>query len=471
MQNQSDTTPLDLDLSGRTLGGYRLLRRLGSGGMADVYVAEQASLHRRVAVKVLRAATLAHPEALDRFAQEARAAASLVHGNIVQIHEVGCSEGVHFLAEEFVAGPTLRVWLKERGPLGPSGILSVLTQVASALDRAAAVGVVHRDIKPENLLVTPLGEVKVADFGLARVAHDNLELTQTGMALGTPLYMSPEQSRGGAVDIRSDLYSLGATAYHLATGQPPYRGTTGVAVAMAHAKEPLTSLATVRSGFPLAAANLIEKLLAKEPDERFQTPADLLGAIDQVTADLELVTRATGLPLAWSPDSEFGKTYSLDKLTTPTSRQQRTSGTRQVKAEVTAATTRLKAVFEREEIDRMVSRRIWALTAALAVFGFGLGYGAGYLVSRARLLKNRLRATDGFSVRPSGGSGVAGNRPSKQEMDSRGIKRQGLNGQGVGANGKSVLRPLTAPGVGGPGGMKQRSGRPASERPSGRPAS
>ena len=108
--------------------------------MADVYVAEQASLQRRVAVKVLRTATLAHAEAIDRFAQEARAAAALVHGNIVQIHEVGCSDGVHFLAEEFVAGPTLRVWLKERGPLGPAAVLSVLVQVASALDRAAAVG-------------------------------------------------------------------------------------------------------------------------------------------------------------------------------------------------------------------------------------------------------------------------------------------------------------------------------------------
>ncbi|NBS27037.1 MAG: hypothetical protein EBS81_12160, partial [Gammaproteobacteria bacterium] len=167
MQNQSATTSLDHDLSGRTLGGYRLLRRLGSGGMADVYVAEQTSLQRWVAIKVLRSATLAHPEALDRFAQEARAAAALVHGNIVQIHEVGCFDGVHFLAEEFVAGPTLRVWLKERGPLGPAGVLSVLTQVGSALDRAVAAGVVHRDIKPENLLVTPRGEVKVADFGLA----------------------------------------------------------------------------------------------------------------------------------------------------------------------------------------------------------------------------------------------------------------------------------------------------------------
>ena len=196
MQNQPNATSLGSDLAGRTLGGYRFLHKLGSGGMADVYLAEQFSLHRRVAVKVLRPATLQHPEAVDRFAQEARAAAALIHGNIVQIHEVGCIEGIHFLAEEFVAGPSLRAWLKEQGPLGAEAVLSLLMQVAAALECAEGGGVVHRDIKPENLLVTPRGEVKVADFGLARVLHDNLELTQTGMALGTPLYMSPEQSHG-----------------------------------------------------------------------------------------------------------------------------------------------------------------------------------------------------------------------------------------------------------------------------------
>ena len=159
-----------------------------NGGMADVYLAEQTSLNRRVAVKALRPATLLHPEAVERFSQEARAAAALVHGNIVQIHEVGCIEGIHFLAEEFVSGPSLRAWLKESGPLGPDAVLSVLMQVAAALACAEGGGVVHRDIKPENLLLTPRGEVKVADFGLARVLHDDLELTQTGMALGTPLY-------------------------------------------------------------------------------------------------------------------------------------------------------------------------------------------------------------------------------------------------------------------------------------------
>ena len=150
--------------------------------------------------------------------------------------------------------------------------------------------------------------VKVADFGLARVLHDNLELTQTGMALGTPLYMSPEQSHGGKVDIRGDLYSLGATAYHLVTGQPPFRGTTGVAVALAHAKEPLELLRTVRPDFPVEVAGVIERLLEKDKESRFQTSSELLEAVEPLVAQATSSSRATALPLAWNPETSFGQT-------------------------------------------------------------------------------------------------------------------------------------------------------------------
>ena len=411
MQNHSATTSLDHDYSGRVLGGYRLLRRLGSGGMADVYVAEQASLHRRVAVKVLRPATLAHPEAVDRFTQEARAAAALVHGNIVQIHEVGCIEGVHFLVEEFVAGPSLRAWLKERGPLAPAAVISVLVQVAAALDQAVAGGVVHRDIKPENLLLTPRGEVKVADFGLARVLHENLELTQTGLALGTPLYMSPEQTRGEAVDSRSDLYSLGATAYHLAAGQPPFRGTTGVAVALAHAKEPVPPLATVQPAFAGPVGELIERLLAKDPADRFASPAALLTAIDELPAGLATVSRTAALPLAWDPDHEFGGSFSVARLAAAAPaghRSQASAGP--PTAAVTAATAQLKVALAREEIDRLVSRRVWAVTAALAAFGLG----AGFLLGRLRAFQGRRRGSSRLGSRPEGIPGRPGRGPGSE---------------------------------------------------------
>ena len=383
MQNQSDTTSLGSDLSGRTLGGYRLLHKLGSGGMADVYLAEQFSLNRRVAVKALRPATLMHPEAVDRFSQEARAAAALVHGNIVQIHEVGCIEGIHFLAEEFVAGPSLRAWLKEQGPLGPDAVLSVLMQVAAALDCAEGGGVVHRDIKPENLLLTPRGEVKVADFGLARVLHDNLELTQTGMALGTPLYMSPEQSHGGKVDVRSDLYSLGATAYHLVAGQPPFRGTTGVAVALAHAKEPLEPLADVCPDFPVAVASVIERLLEKDQGKRFQSSSELLDAVEPLIAQRAPPSRTVAMPLSWNPEAAFGKKFSKDRLAKSTfSASQIYTEASQPAGTVASATAMLKASLDREEIDKIISRRVWAVTGALAAFGFAVGF----FIGRRRLL-------------------------------------------------------------------------------------
>ena len=388
MQNQLNTTSLGSDLSGRTIGGYRFLHKLGSGGMADVYLAEQFSLNRRVAVKVLRPATLLHAEAVDRFAQEARAAAALIHGNIVQIHEVGCIEGVHFLAEEFVAGPSLRAWLKEQGPLGAEAVLSLLMQVAAALEWAESGGVVHRDIKPENLLVTPRGEVKVADFGLARVLHDNLELTQTGMALGTPLYMSPEQSHGGKVDIRGDLYSLGATAYHLVTGQPPFRGTTGVAVALAHAKEPLELLRTVRPDFPVEVAGVIERLLEKDKESRFQTSSELLEAVEPLVAQATSSSRATALPLAWNPETSFGQKFSKDRLAKSTFSTSRINAEINPPAStVASATAMLKASLDREEIDRIVSRRVWAVTGALAAFGLGVGF----LLGRARSFRTGRR--------------------------------------------------------------------------------
>ncbi|MFM7136429.1 MAG: serine/threonine-protein kinase, partial [Planctomycetota bacterium] len=193
MDDKPAAAAADDDLSGRRLGGYRLMRRLGSGAMADVYLAEQTSLNRHVAIKVLRPETLRHPAAVSRFEQEARAAASLVHGHIVQIHEVACIDGIHFLAEEYVTGPSLKAWLQARGPLDAVQAIWVLKQVGSALARASEQGIVHRDIKPENLLLTRAGDVKVADFGLARVLSENLDLTQEGMTLGTPLYMSPEQ--------------------------------------------------------------------------------------------------------------------------------------------------------------------------------------------------------------------------------------------------------------------------------------
>ena len=382
------------DLSGRRLGGYRLLRRLGSGAMADVYLAEQESLSRRVAVKVLRRETASRPSAVQRFTQEAWAAAGLVHGNIVQIHEVDCIDGHHFLAEEYVAGPTLKTWLAERGPLDARQAASVLGQVGSALERAAAQGVVHRDIKPENLLVTPAGEVKVADFGLARVrsVSDDVDLTQEGTALGTPLYMSPEQGEGGAVDARSDLYSLGATLYHLLAGRAPFGGATTLAVALSHLRDRHRPLPEVRDDLPPALVAIVDRLLEKDPAARFQTPTDMLHAVEVLEAEIAPGVRRQPLPLAWSDgtplvDGPF-RTGAEDFRERSSHDASRTLPGRGPMAtvETREATLRLQAAMERDRIRREASRRFWMTAALLAVVAFGVGYAAGRLPARPSLL-------------------------------------------------------------------------------------
>ena len=378
------------NLSGRSLGGYRLLRRLGRGAMGDVYLAEQQSLGRQVAVKVLRSDRALHPGAVERFSQEARAAAALVHGNIVQIHEVACVDGVHFLAEEYVAGPSLKAWLLARGPLDAIQAISVLSQVGSALVKSAQAGIVHRDIKPENLLVTPAGEVKVADFGLARVLEDDLELTQQGMALGTPLYMSPEQAAGRPVDVRSDLYSLGATVYHLLAGQPPFSGPTSLAVALAHQREQPMPLAAFRPELPAGLGRIVEQLLAKRPEERCESPTDLLQAVEAVELAISTGSRHGRLPLAWDGDAVDWKpatpSAGVARMAAPTLAGRAQAQTSRLRE----ATQHLQESADREHHEQAASRRersrrTWLLAvAALAALA------VGFVIGRSRPRRSEL---------------------------------------------------------------------------------
>src|SRR5579864_6885303 len=199
------------------LGEFRVIRPLGRGGMSEVYLAEQTSLHRSVAIKVLRPELLSDETVLKRFEQEAKAAAGLVHPNIVQVYAFGQQDGIHYIAQEYVQGLNLRQFLNRKGPPELLVAYHVMRQVASALALAADAGIVHRDIKPENILITRKGEAKVADFGLAQLAasEQRVQLTQVGMTMGTPLYMSPEQINGEPVDHRSDIYSFGVTCYRM----------------------------------------------------------------------------------------------------------------------------------------------------------------------------------------------------------------------------------------------------------------
>ena len=275
------------ELVGKTLKDYYVLRRLGQGAMAEVYLAQQLSLGRQVALKVLNAELARDPIYVQRFHHEARAAAALVHAGIVQIYEVGQSEvgqgdagqgdGAHFIAQEYVPGRNLGEVIRGRGRLEPALVLDILRQVAAALAKAASEGIVHRDIKPENIMLARSGEVKVADFGLARVQGDGgVNLTQIGVTMGTPLYMSPEQIEGRPLDSRSDIYSLGVTAYHMLAGTPPHTGDTPLAVAMQHLNQPPEPLEKQRPDVPRELAQVVHRMLAKKPADRFTDPAALL---------------------------------------------------------------------------------------------------------------------------------------------------------------------------------------------------
>ena len=350
--------------SGHRLGGYELRTLLGSGAMADVYLGLQTSLGRKVAVKVLREPVHGHRESsVERFMQEARAAASLVHGNIVQIYEVGCVDHVHFIAEEYVAGPTLKQWLHERGTLSPPQAVSVLEQVAAALDRAWRQKIVHRDIKPENLLVTPAWEVKVADFGLARItlSGEGLDLTHEGTTLGTPLYMSPEQVEGRELDSRSDLYSLGATLYHLIAGRPPFETGSPLSVALAHVRETPRPLQQLRPEFPEVLTELIDGLLAKNPAKRFADPAALLEALQATEEVAGGAGRSIMASLAWQADGRPGWSPGQAAASVESSQELR------------AATGQLEQAMLAAHSRAASHRRFWIGVAIAAAAAFALG--------------------------------------------------------------------------------------------------
>ena len=290
--NQPSEIPDNADLTDRVLGEFRLLRRLGKGGMAEVFLAEQTSLNRYVAIKILLPENAASIDAddvlLKRFQQEAKAAAGLSHPNIVQVYSIGEADGLHYIAQEYVEGTNLADYIKRHGPPDAALATHLMRQVAAALKAASEAGIVHRDIKPENIMLTRDGDAKVADFGLAQLqqAPEKLNLTQAGTTMGTPLYMSPEQVNGTKLDHRSDLYSFGVTAYHMLAGKPPFLGETAMAVAVQHLKDEAPPLSRQRADLPRELCNSIHRMMSKAPAARQTDAAAVLKELDQVANKL-----------------------------------------------------------------------------------------------------------------------------------------------------------------------------------------
>lgn len=257
---------------------YELMEKIGEGGMAVVYKARCTFLDRWVAIKILRDQYANNPEFVDRFQREARAAARLAHPNIVSIYDVGEDQGRHFIVMEYVQGENLKDYLSRRGPLAPQTVAEMGQQVAAALAHAHCRGIIHRDIKPHNLLVSPEGQVKVTDFGIARAAAAS-SLTETGVVLGSVHYFSPEQAQGGAVDARSDIYALGVVLYELLTGVPPFTGDSPIAIALSHLDSEPPAVAELCPYVPEDLEQAIMKAMAKDPAHRYQTAGELNRAL------------------------------------------------------------------------------------------------------------------------------------------------------------------------------------------------
>ncbi|MCU0272305.1 MAG: Stk1 family PASTA domain-containing Ser/Thr kinase [Acidimicrobiales bacterium] len=257
-------------------GRYELQRRLGRGGMAEVFLARDQLLDRPVAVKVLAPELARDPSFVERFRREAQAAANLSHPNIVNVYDWGEEHNTYFIVMEYVEGPTLADILRTDGALDPDRAASIASDIAAALSFAHRNGLVHRDIKPGNVLVSPGGQVKVADFGIATVvAGEEAQLTQAGTVMGTATYFSPEQAQGRPVDPRSDLYSLGVVLYEMLVGAPPFSGDNSIAIAYQHVQDqPVAPRQLgVRVAESLEAITL--KLLAKNPANRYPSAEDL----------------------------------------------------------------------------------------------------------------------------------------------------------------------------------------------------
>jgi eukaryotic-like serine/threonine-protein kinase len=261
---------------------YRVERLIGRGGMGAVYLAVDQRMGETVALKVMASNLVEDPAAADRFRREVSAARRVTHPNVIRIHDLGEEGPLLFLSMEYFAGKTLAAVLAQRHQLPLVETRTVIDQVSRALGAAHAAGVVHRDLKPQNVLCNERWEVRVIDFGLAKASYLR-SLTVTGLILGTPDYMAPEQVRGQPVDLRTDLYALGAMTYHLLAGRPPFQAESPIAVGFLHCHEPPTPLRRLKPDLPESVEEAVMRCLAKEPAARWASAEEFAARLSAAT--------------------------------------------------------------------------------------------------------------------------------------------------------------------------------------------
>jgi eukaryotic-like serine/threonine-protein kinase len=272
-------------------GRYRIIRKLGAGGMANVYLAEDQELGRRVAIKILDDRHAADDSFIERFRREAKNAAGLSHPNIVSIYDRGEAEGTYYIAMEYLSGRSLKELIVGRGPTPIRIAIDYTRQVLAALGFAHRHGIVHRDIKPHNVVVDADGRLKVTDFGIARSGAS--QMTEVGSIIGTAQYLSPEQARGAPVDQRSDVYSVGIVLYEMLTGKVPFTGDTPLEIAMKHLSEVPVPPSEVRSDVPDDLDLVVLRALAKDPEDRYQTAEDMDADLARIQRGLSVSSETT----------------------------------------------------------------------------------------------------------------------------------------------------------------------------------
>src|SRR5438128_1653701 len=356
----------------KSISRYRILEKLGAGGMGEVFLAEDTKRGRKVALKILAEELTQNRDRLSRFDQEAYAASALNHPNILTIYEMGDESGRHYIATEFVDGMTLRKRMAG-SPMELAEILNVAIQVTGALEEAHAAGIIHRDIKPENVMIRKNGHVKVLDFGLAKLTEkvSNGEDTDTeavtralvqtdaGVVLGTSQYMSPEQARGKPVDARTDIWSVGVVLYETVAGRPPFVGETSSDVMAAILKTDPAPLKQVAPQTPDELQRIVLKCLRHDREARYQTAKELLVDLKSLKQEMEFAAK-----LERSSSSLLGN--SSPEIAVPVSA---------VASEIQSAA--LRSTSSAEYIVNQINthrRGVLAMLAVLIVIGAGLGY-------------------------------------------------------------------------------------------------
>ncbi len=280
-------------LVGKSLGQFRIVERIGAGGMATVFKAYQPTLDRYVAVKVLPDYHASDPIFKERFLREARAVARLDHTNIVQIYLLGEEENITYIAMQYVDGGTLKDLLKQSGALSVTDALKFVIQAAEGLGAAHQHGIIHRDVKPANMLLRKDGHLLLSDFGIVKILEGTTNLTRVGTGIGTPQYMSPEQGTGQSVDASSDIYSLGIVLFHCLTGRVPFNAESPLTITVKHLNDPLPVAFLRHANVPTQLEQVIVKMTAKAPAHRYQTTSECVG-------DLVRAAAASRIQLPWN---------------------------------------------------------------------------------------------------------------------------------------------------------------------------